>query len=380
MKSWKPQTQPLRVVQACDLQAGGIASLILAICQELNREKVQFDYLVYRDQAEFWERRALELGGQKLVASNTDAPNKAARFLWKFFRTYQVLRQERVEIFHVNVSTPYDCMVGLAARLAGVQKIILHAHNSRLKKSGMGHRLFQGICRLCLPLCGDIFFACSDLAAEFMFGSKPHREVLFLKNGVNTERFRFNETLRRETRMRYGFQDALVVGCVGRLCPAKNHYFLLQVFAALLYLRPDARLVLIGRGELEDTLLAQADRLGIWKKLLHIPVTEEIEAFYAMMDIFLLPSLFEGLPVVGIEAQTAGLPCLFSENITRQTAVTDRARFLSLDRSAGEWAEQVATMALESTERREEYANRVRESGFEIKDTAAWLQKFYLNL
>ena len=173
-------------------------------------------------------------------------------------------------------------------------------------------------------------------------------------------------------RAEYGLQDALVVGHIGRMVPAKNQGFLLEVFAELLRLRPDARLVLIGSGELEEALMAQAGRMGLVEKLTRIPSTSQPERFYCMMDLFMLPSLFEGLPVVGVEAQASGLPCIFSDSITRELAITDR--------SPAEWAELAAALAAETPRNREEYAGRVREGGFEIEDVAAWLQEFYLSL
>lgn len=372
--------KPLRVVQACDLQAGGISSMILAVCENLDREAVNFDYLVYRNQEEFEDRRVQALGGRKLVASNTDAANKFEKFFYKFFRTYRVLRQERAEIFHINASTPYDCLVGLAARLAGVRTVILHAHNSRPEKSGKGHLVFQNICRMFQPLCGDRYFACSNLANEFMYGSRRRKKAVLVKNGIDTRRFQFDETVRRQMRKRYGIQDALVVGHIGRLCPQKNQGFLIQIFAELRKLRKDARLVLIGQGELERELMDQVERLELQDSILYIPVTSQPEQFYCMMDLFLLPSLYEGLPVVGVEAQASGLPCIFSDSITRELSITDRAHYLSLGRSPVEWAEQAVTLAGAAAADRSVYAIRVRESGFEIRDTAEWLQNFYLSL
>ena len=372
--------RPLRVVQACDLQAGGISSMILAVCENLDREAVNFDYLVYRDQEEFEDRRVQALGGRKLVASNTDAANKFEKFIYKFFRTYRVLRQERAEIFHINASTPYDCLVGLAARLAGVRTVILHAHNSRPEKSGKGHLVFQNICRMFQPLCGDRYFACSNLANEFMYGSRRRKKAVLVKNGIDTRRFQFDETVRRQMRKRYGIQDALVVGHIGRLCPQKNQGFLIQIFAELRKLRKDARLVLIGQGELERELMDQVERLELQDSILYISVTSQPEQFYCMMDLFLLPSLYEGLPVVGVEAQASGLPCIFSDSITRELSITDRAHYLSLEQSPAEWAEQAVTLAGETETDRSVYAIQVRQNGFEIRDTAKWLQSFYLSL
>lgn len=341
---------------------------------------MNFDYLVYRDQEEFDEWRVAALGGKKLVADCANSTNRASKSLRKFFHTYCVLKQEQAKIFHVNASDPYGCMVGLAARFAGVRTVILHSHNSRLKKSGMAYRMFQRLCQMCIPLFGDWYFACSDLAGEFMYGKRFQREVTWVKNGIDIQRFRFNEAVRQEMRVQYQMQDALVVGNIGRLCPQKNQVFLLQIFAELLKIRPDAHLVLIGSGELEERLMSQAGRLGILGSLLHIPATSQVERFYCMMDIFLLPSIHEGLPVTGIEAQNSGLPCVFSDCITKNTSITDRAHYLSLEQTSAEWAELIDTLSRETPVDRSVYADRVQEAGFDIKDTAAWLQEFYLGL
>lgn len=376
----KDDAEALRVIQVCDLQAGGIASIILSICERMDRDKVNFDYLVYRNQKEFFEDRARGLGGKKLVADSSGASNKLSKFFKKFFRTYKVLKNEKAEIFHVNASTPYECIAGIAARLAGVKTVILHSHNSSLKKSGKAHRLVQGICRACLPLCGNYYFACSDLAGEFMYGKRRVKKVIYVKNGIQTDKFRFDADVRSEMRGQYQVRDDLVVGSIGRMCRAKNQEFLLRIFAELLELHPDSRLLLIGQGEKEAELMSLADSLGIREKLIHIPSTDRVQDYLCMMDVFLLPSLFEGLPVVGVEAQASGLPCVFSDRITKQTAITDLANFMSLEQTPREWAELALSLAKSRDEKRCEYAGLVREQGFDIEDTAKWLQNFYLSL
>ena len=112
MKNKETASGPLRVLQVCDLQAGGIASLIVSVCEQMDRQKVNFDYLVYRKQEEFYDAKVQKLGGRKWIADNTDAPNKAARFLWKFFRVFRIVKIEQAGIVHVNAPTPYDCMQG----------------------------------------------------------------------------------------------------------------------------------------------------------------------------------------------------------------------------------------------------------------------------
>ena len=378
MGEGKEKAGPLRVIQACDLQAGGITSMILAVCENLDREKVNFDYLVYRNCEEFGEERTRRLGGRKLTADNSDAGNRAAKFLLKFFRTWRVLKKERAVIFHINAPAPYDCLVGMAARLAGVKTIILHSHNSRLKKEGKGNRIFQEICRMLLPWCGDYYFACSDLAGEFLFGKRRKNKIIYVKNGISVKDFLFDETLRQKTRARYQAGEGLTAGSVGRLCGQKNQRFLLEIYAEILKLRADSIFLLIGDGELKDGLMKEAERLRIRSRLIHIPSTNKIREYLCMMDVFLLPSLYEGFPVAGVEAQANGLPCVFSGSITRQAALTDRVYFPDLQRPASEWAEIAVKAACRDFRNRETYGEKIKEAGYDIADTARWLEGFYL--
>lgn len=233
---------------------------------------------------------------------------------------------------------------------------------------------------MCMPLFGSHYFACSDLAGEFMYGKRREKKVVYVKNGIHTETFRFDPDVRSQLRRRYDVENTLVIGSIGRMCRAKNQKFLLLIFVELLKLRPESRLLLIGQGELEAELMAFADSIGVKEKLIHIPSTDRVQDFLCMMDIFLLPSIYEGLPVVGVEAQASGLPCIFSARITKQAAITGRAAFMSLDRPPREWAELALDLVQRQDKDRREYAGIVRGQGFDIEDTARWLQDFYLSL
>lgn len=371
---------PLRVLQVCDLQAGGISSLILSVCTQMDREKVNFDYLVYRNQEEFDDHRVRKLGGRKLIADDTGARNHPEKIFRRFFRTWKILREEKPEIFHINASSPYECLVGIAGRLAGTKNIILHSHTSQLEKRGAGQKFFQEIFRLLLPLCGNHYFACSEKAAKFLYGKRLQKKVVYIKNGIRTEKFRFDKKTRVKMREDYQTKDALVIGHVGRFCEAKNHSYLLEIFAEIQKKVPKAFLLLIGQGELEEELMSRAVELNLRDSIIHIASTDRVEDFFCMMDVFLLPSLYEGFPIAGVEAQASGLPCVFSSRVTKEAALTDRAYFLSLNRPAAEWAKFVSAAAGQVSDAREKYAEAVREAGYDIQDTAHWLQEFYLGL
>ena len=181
-------------------------------------------------------------------------------------------------------------------------------------------------------------------------------------------------------RRQYQMEDALIIGNVGRFCEQKNPKFLLKIFEELLKICPNACLLMIGQGELEEELLRLADSMKIRNRLIHVAATAHIKEFLCMMDVFVLPSLYEGLPVVVVEAQACGLPCVFSNSMTRQLKLTAQSNFLSLRRSPKEWATFIAGVAKRIPENRAAYAEKVKAAGYDIKDTAKWLEEFYLQL
>lgn len=371
----------IRIVHTCPLGTGGITSLVLNLCQHMDRSKVNFDYLVYKDEEEYNEHRALALGGRKLVANNADGKNGLMRFWLKFYRTYQVFKKEKPDAFHINASTPYDTLVGIAAKMAGVKKVIVHSHNASNSGKSKVKKLIYKLTKCVMSLYTDAYFTCSTEAAAYMFpnGVLKKKNYTMIKNGITTSNFQYDEEKRNALREKYNVSDAFVIGNIGRMVTQKNQSFLLDVMKELIEKKPDTVLILIGIGELEDTLKEKAKALGIEKNVIFWGASSNVNELMLMMDAFVMTSFHEGLPVVGIEAQASGLPCAFADTITKEVKVAENVAFISLEKSAEEWADMILELAAKPNDRNLGTAY-VEKSGFSIEAAAKDIQERYINL
>lgn len=286
--------------------------------------------------------------------------------------TLKLLQGGGYDCVHIHGDVAYLLLIfARAARRAGVKRIILHSHAAGI--DGGSRRLKAALHRLCrgaLPGCATDFAACSDRAAAWMYPGLDVSRVKMVKNGVELERFAHDPAVRARVRGELKLEDAFVVGHVGRFAYQKNHEYLLDAFAAMRRRIENARLLLVGEGGLFDQIRAKAARLGMEKDVIFYGASTDVGSLMQAMDLLALPSRFEGLPVVGVEAQAAGLPVLFSDRITRQAALTDHVRFLPIDAASVEsWGEAAREAAEGPGWDRAEDCERVRAAGFTIQDT-----------
>ena len=218
-------------------------------------------------------------------------------------------------------------------------------------------------------------FACSDLAAEAVFGKKRYKEnrVTILPNAVDTKEFLPNAKIRTELRMKYGLEDKFVIGHVGRFHYAKNHEFLLEIFAEIARRKENAVLMLLGDGPLKEETMQQAKQLGIAEKVIFTGNQTPVAPFYQVFDFFLFPSRFEGLPGTVVEAQAAGLKCLISDTITRQVKATELVNFMSIEKTAKEWADVVFQMEVKQ---KSGNAN-LSETNFDVNNQVTFYKEVY---
>lgn len=371
----------IRIVHTCPLGTGGITSLVLNLCQHMDRNRVNFDYLVYRNQEEYNESRALALGGRKLIASNTDGKNGLMRFWLKFYRTYKILKKENPDAFHINASTPYDTLVGISAKLAGVKKVIVHSHNASSSDDSIVKKIIYKITKCFMSTYTDAYFTCSTEAAEYMFPKAvlKNKDYTMIRNGITPSVFYYNEQRRNELREKYNLSDAFVIGNVGRLVTQKNQSFLLDIVQKLTEKKSNAVLVLIGVGELEDTLKEKAHVLGIEENVMFLGASNNVNELMLMMDTFVMTSFHEGLPVVGIEAQASGLPCVFADTITKEVKVAENVAFMPLEKSSEEWCDLILELTAKPNDRTFGPVC-VEKCGFSIETVAKDIQNKYINI
>ncbi|MEE8885780.1 MAG: glycosyltransferase [Eubacteriales bacterium] len=295
---------------------------------------------------------------------------------------YALLERHHYEYVHVHSDTAYRMAAfGRAAKRAGVPHIIFHSHATdvdgnyrRVKK--ILHLRYRGQ----LKKLGTRFVACSRLAAQWMYPEIPEDQVTIVNNGVDLKRFRFDPEVRKEERNRLGLSDALVVGTVGRFSYQKNQEYMIDILSLLVKRRPDAKLLIVGSHDGTDDIWnmvrEKTAAAGLDDRVIFYGTSPHVERLMQAMDVLILPSRFEGLPVVGVEAQAAGLPCIFSDRITRETKLTDNAEFIGIGpEDAGKWAEEICRMA--ELPRMDTY-ERLKEERFDLSDTIEAFLNLYV--
>lgn len=360
----------LRILHAVpDMNSGGIENYIMNMYRNIDRNTIQFDFLVHHANRALFDNEIEELGGRIYRLPVLD--NK--KLLTYRKQLDNLFIQGDWPIVHGHAASLARFYLG-AAEHAGVPVRIAHSHGASFLRTPKGYAkrlLFKEAKRH-----ANVRLACSTEAGRYLFGKETFQ---LAKNAISSARFSFDDAARIRVRNRLGLgSDDLLVGHIGRYNLQKNHEFLVNVFAELAKVNPKARLLLVGAGEAERKVRAQVNELGLIDKVIFQSVTDEPEAFYAAMDIFVLPSLFEGLPLVGIEAQCSGLPCVFSSEITHEVAISDLAFFLPLDKGPATWAEHIANIPLRTS--RKGYASCPVEHGFDCVENAKVMSRFYLGI
>lgn len=267
--------------------------------------------------------------------------------LSQYVQVRKILREGGYDAVYLNISTAIDCITAIASKHEKIPVRILHSHSSgndcesALKRNVFN--LIHRICRCFLYRYATRYCACSVRAGVWMFPERivnsDRFEVIF--NAVDRERYRYDETVRKEVREELGIDGRFVVGHAGNFCYQKNHFFLLDVFEEIHKKTPDAVLLLAGDGVRFEAVKEKVREKGLESSVRMLGRRSDVGRLYQAMDVFVLPSNFEGLPIVGIEAQSAGLPCFMSSRITEESRITENCRFLPLEAGAKEWAQEI---------------------------------------
>lgn len=360
---------PIRVLQAVSgMNMGGIESFIMNIYRGIDRNRVQFDFLMHTNSNCLFNDEILALGGRIYTVPNYNPihQKKYCDALDAFFeqhKEYKTVHSHRNEL---------SMFVLRSAEKAGIPVRIAHSHsisvNNPLTKP------FKDYARKKLPRYCTHRFACSNEAGEYLFGTGSDFTVI--NNPVNTREFGYKPQVREEMRSQLGIEDgAPVFGHIGSFRDVKNHEFLLKVFSDILTVRPDAVLLLAGDGELRNAREQQAKELGIDGSVRFLGIRTDAARIMQAMDCFVFPSKYEGFGMVLAEAQAAGLPCLASTGVPPKTALTALVEFMSLQESENQWAQKA--LGLLSAERRS-YAQEIKAAGYDTEERAKWLEGFYV--
>lgn len=357
---------PVRILHIVTYMGrGGLETLIMNCYRHIDREQVQFDFLVHRDFRADYDDEIEALGGKiyRLPRLNPFSPGYF-KALHSFFRSHP-----EYKIVHCHL----DCLSAIplsAAKKCGIPVRIAHAHSTSQDQDWKYPlKLFF---KKLIPSSATHFFACSQAAGNWMFHNQP---VTVINNGIDTNLFRFHPDVRNEVRKELGISTQLVLGHTGRFMYPKNHSFLIDIFNEVHKRNPSSSLLLVGAGPMEDQIRSKCDSLGLTDCVHFLGLRTDVERILQAMDIFVMPSIYEGLGIAAVEAQATGLPCFLSDTIPQECAMTDAVYYLPLSLPAPDWAEHI--LATDTRNRRSSHES-VRDAGFDIQTTADYLQSFYL--
>ena len=358
---------PIRILHIVTYMGrGGLETMLMNYYRKIDRSHVQFDFLVHRDFEADYDAEILSLGGKIHRLPQLNPFSKAyLRALDVFFASHPEYR-----IVHCHL----DCMAGIPLKYAkkhGVPVRIAHSHNSNQtkdRKYPMKLYFKRNICKFATDL-----FACSAEAGKWMFETDEFR---VLNNAIDAAEYSFEPQIRAEVRKKLGIaDDALVIGHVGRFAPQKNHSFLVEILAEAVKANENTMGLLVGDGELRSETEEKIKDLGIAEHVVFTGVRSDVNRLLQAMDVFAFPSHFEGLGIVAIEAQAAGLPCLISDKVPIECKKTDLVTQLPLTLGAEQWAET----ALKAAQPRVRTLEQIKEAGFDIEENANKLTEFYLS-
>lgn len=363
---------PIRVLNLFTIMdRGGAETMVMNYYRHIDRTKVQFDFLVHREQRGAYDDEIEALGG-RIYRMYPIYPQNFAKYkrdIRTFFKEHPEYR-----IIHSHMSELGYFAFKEAAK-QGVPIRICHAHNA---PHGFDMKMVMRnyFKKRMMPYLTHLFM-CGIESGRWLYGTKNEDRFIMLNNAIDAKMYSFNTSKRIQIRNQFGIQNELVVGHVGRFNPQKNHPFLMEIFAALLKKEPNALLLLVGGGNDMPKIQSKAQELGIADHIRFLGVRSDVADIMQAMDVFVFPSLYEGLPVTMVEAQASGLPCLISDKVPSECILTKGlVEVVPLSETADVWAEKILdSRNTPRTDRRLEIAAH----GFDITTEAVKLQEFYIS-
>ena len=352
------------------LDTGGSQSLVINLYKAIDKNKIQFDFIIDEPKQLFYKSVIEELGGKIYTIPKFNGKNffKVKNAWKKFF-----IEHPEYKILHSHVRSYASLYIPIAKKFG--LKTIIHSHSTSNGKGLIA--LFKYFLQLPLRYQADYLMSCSSIAGEWLFGKKACKKenYIFVPNALNLADFRFNEQARNDIKAEFNIEGKFVIGHVGCFKKEKNHTFIIDVFNEVVKTRKDAVLFLVGDGNMRADIEQKVKELALENEVIFTGVRGDVNKLIQAMDVFIFPSLWEGLPVTVVEAQTAGLECFISDVITKDVCVTQLVKPISLN-CFDSWVNSL----LNATGDRVNVLEALSKSGFDMKDTAKKMADFYLSL
>lgn len=360
---------PLRILHiVTDMNIGGIETMLMNCHRNIDRSKIQFDYLVHRKEKAAYDDEITKLGGKIYRLPSFNPFNLKYRNELNIFFSqhseYQIVQS------HINALSALPLFYAMKNKIPWR---IAHSH-AATKFSISAKNIVKAYYKNKLPKYANYNFACSNKAGEWLFGKN---NFLIFRNAINSKNYIFNPDTRANFRKSLNVSNELVVGNVGSFYPLKNHDFIIDIFYEIINKGINAKLLLIGKGPNEERIKTKVKSLHLQDKVKFLGLRNDVNNLLQAMDVFVLPSLSEGLGIVAIEAQAAGLPCIVSDAIPNECMITDYIKNFSLSKTPSNWADLVIK---ESTKPRVNTYNELVKANYDIKNNVKYWEAFYLDL
>lgn len=366
--------KPIRILHCVTIMnRNGLENRLMDIYRNIDRSVIQFDFMTNRTEAGEFDDEIRQLGGRVYHMSRI-APKSFFRYIGQLRTFFREHPEYKIVHSHLNTLSTWPLLM---AKKAGVPVRIAHSRNASMDRNLK--MVYKAFSRLFINAQATDRFACSRSAGIWLFGKKQVRKETFhvIPNAIQLDRFLYSQPLRQEMRTQLGIgEKELAIVCVARFSPQKNHTHLLRVFREVHRRRPESKLYLVGQGELEQDIRNQIAALELQEQVRFLGSRSDVGAVLTAMDGFLFPSFYEGFGTVIIEAQCSALPMLASDSIPSETKLCDSVEFASLKESPALWAEKLLGL-IEKTRRRDNSA-LIRDNGYDIRQSYAWMQQFYL--
>ena len=330
------EDKPVRVLHVVGIMnRAGTETMLMNIYRQIDKEKVQFDFVSYSNEEGHYDEEIKSLGGRVVKLSNTQSVKDLYHVIKKH-GPYQALHAHT--LFHCGVAN-------IAAILTGIPIRISHAHTTLDKNDKISRKIYVKLMRLVINMASTQKLACSKEAGKYLFGQRSLQEPSYnyFPNVINYfDLLNKSEEDVDQFKSVQGLENKVVIGHIGRFIDAKNHSFLLEIFKTVLKKEPKARLLLVGDGDLREQVEGKAKREGIYKMIRFVGIRDDIATMLQSMDVFVFPSIYEGLGLVLLEAQASGVPCIVSESVQPEADLnlglfTKR----SLEESSETWAQTI---------------------------------------
>ena len=362
-------TEPIRVAQMMtDMNYGGVEMVVMNYYRHIDRTKVQFDFFALEGSAVPQREEIERLGGRVYIVPKYTHLSAYEKEIIRLFRQ----NQYKIVHSHMNTLSVFSLW---GAKKAGIPNRIAHNHST----AGKGETK-KNIIKYALRPFAKIYptklCACSQYAGEWLYGKNAEFQVF--NNAIDLSRYSYDPQKAAAARKELGLEDKLVVGHIGRFCYQKNHDFLIDIFNEIHKQRQEAVLLLIGEGELEQDIRNKVKKLGLTDSVRFMGKQKDTSKFYQAMNCFVLPSRYEGLCVVAIEAQACSVPVICSTAVPKDAKITSSVKFIGLDESSSNWADSVLDVIKTQVKRNKR--EEVRKAGYDIEVEAKKLTDFYEEL